>query len=261
MQHHINPVIADLGLLQIRWYGFLYLLSFLIAFFLLRRNFHYRGIKLKKDDYENFIFNLCLGVIIGGRLGYAVFYNLPFYLEHPLKLLAVWEGGMSFHGGAIAVIYIGWRFCRKHKYNFFQLADVTAPVACIGLGLGRLGNFINGELFGKVTTLPWGIIFPDGGKLPRHPSQLYEMFLEGIVLFLITQTVLRKSRREGIVLWVWLLGYGLFRGLVEFVRIPDEQIGYIWNTITMGQILSIFMIISGLAGIIFHHPTIHEKRI
>ncbi|MCF7919536.1 MAG: prolipoprotein diacylglyceryl transferase [Candidatus Cloacimonetes bacterium] len=260
MRHNINPVIADLGPLQIRWYGFFYLLSFLLGFWLLRRNFRYRGIKLSKDDYENFLFNLCLGVIIGGRLGYVLFYNLGFYLHNPLKLLAVWEGGMSFHGGAIAVLFIGWLFCRKHGYNFFQLADVTAPIGTIGLALGRLGNFINGELYGKVTDLPWGVIFPDGGEKPRHPSQLYEMLLEGIVLFIITQTVLRKSSRQGIVLWVWLLGYGSFRFLVEFVRIPDEQLGYFWNVLTMGQILSGIMILAGLAGILFHHPRPHENK-
>ena len=260
MRHNINPIIADLGPLQIRWYGFLYLLSFVLSYFILRRNFKYRNIKLNKDDYENLLFNLCLGVIIGGRLGYIIFYNLPFYLHNPLKLLAVWEGGMSFHGGAIAVLYIGWRFCRKHGYNFFQMADVTAPIACIGLGLGRLGNFINGELYGKVTDLPWGIIFPGGGESPRHPSQLYEMILEGIVLFLITQTLLRKTKREGMVIFVWLICYGIFRTLVEFIRIPDEQIGYILNLVTMGQILSFAMIIAGLAGIFFHHPRKHESK-
>ena len=260
MRHNINPIIADLGPLQIRWYGFLYLLSFVLSYFILRRNFKYRNIKLNKDDYENLLFNLCLGVVIGGRLGYIIFYNLPFYLHTPLKLLAVWEGGMSFHGGAIVVLYIGWRFCRKHGYNFFQMADVTAPIACIGLGLGRLGNFINGELYGKVTDLPWGIIFPGGGESPRHPSQLYEMILEGIVLFLITQTLLRKTTREGMVIFVWLICYGIFRTLVEFIRIPDEQIGYILNLVTMGQILSFAMIIAGLAGIFFYHPRKHEIK-
>ncbi len=254
MQHNINPVIVDLGLLEIRWYGFLYLVSFVLAYILLKKNFKYRGIKLKADDYENFIFNLCLGVIIGGRLGYVVFYNLSYFLNHPLSIFAVWEGGMSFHGGAIAIIYIGWRFCRKYKYNFFQLADATAPVASIGLGLGRLGNFINGELYGKVTTLPWGIIFPGGGKQPRHPSQIYELISEGIILFIITQFILMKSRRNGLVFWVWILGYGIFRFLVEFIRIPDEQIGYIWDITTMGQILSSFMILAGLIGILLHNP-------
>lgn len=251
MVHNINPVIVDFGALQIRWYGLLYLVSFTLAFFLLRKNMPYRSIKLSKDEYETFVFNLCLGVIIGGRLGYILFYNLPVYLQNPLKIFYVWEGGMSFHGGALAIILIGLSFSRRHKINFFQLADVTAPVACLGLGLGRLGNFINGELYGRVTALPWGVIFPNE-EVPRHPSQLYEMLLEGIVLFIITQTALVKSKREGIVFWLWLAGYGTFRFLVEFIRIPDEQLGYIFNFLTMGQILSSFMILAGLTGLIFH---------
>jgi phosphatidylglycerol:prolipoprotein diacylglycerol transferase len=254
MVHNINPVIVDFGFLEIRWYGFFYLLSFVIAFFLLKKNFKFRSIKLGSEDYENFVFNLCLGVIIGGRLGYIIFYNLAYYLENPLKVLAVWQGGMSFHGGALAIIYIGWRFCRRHKINFFQLADTTAPIASIGLGLGRLGNFINGELYGKVTDLPWGMIFPEAGSNPRHPTQLYEMLLEGIILFAVTQIILVKSKRTGLVFWVWLLGYGIFRFLVEYIRIPDEQLGYIWGLITMGQILSSFMILAGFAGLVFHRP-------
>lgn len=254
MVHDINPVIVNLGPLEIRWYGLFYLISFLLGFLLLRKNFRFRDIKLDSTDYENFIFSLCLGVIIGGRLGYILFYNLSHYIQNPLRVLAVWQGGMSFHGGAAALIYLGWRFCRKHKLNFYQVADATAPIASIGLGLGRLGNFINGELYGKVTDLPWGIIFPDGGSQPRHPSQLYEMLLEGVLLFIITQTVLTRSKRIGLVFWLWLTGYGVFRFLIEFIRLPDEQIGYIWEFLTMGQILSSVMIIIGVCGLIFHNP-------
>jgi len=254
MIHNINPVIVDFGLVQIRWYGFLYLLSFALGYFLLKKNFKYRNIKISADEYESLLFNFCLGVIIGGRLGYIIFYNLGYFMENPLKLLAVWEGGMSFHGGALGVIYVGYRFCRKHAVSFWQMADAVAPIGTIGLGLGRLGNFINGELFGKVTELPWGIIFPGGGDLPRHPTQLYELLFEGIILFIITQTILVKSKRNGLVFWCWLLGYGIFRFLLEFLRIPDVQLGYIWGITTMGQILSTFMIIAGLAGIIWHKP-------
>lgn len=250
MTHHINPVIVDFGFLEIRWYGLLYLISFALGFWLLRKNFKYRNIEINKEDYETLIFDLCLAVVIGGRLGYIVFYNLDFYLHNPLHIFYVWQGGMSFHGGVIALSYTGWRFCRKYKYNFFQLADVTVPIVSIGLGLGRLGNFINGELYGKVTTLPWGIIFPGAGSQPRHPSQLYEMLLEGVVLFVITQQILKHSKKPGIVFWSWLLGYGVFRFLVEFIRLPDEQLGYIWGIVTMGQILSFFMIIAGILGIL-----------
>jgi len=255
MTHNINPVIVDFGLVQIRWYGFFYLLSFVLGYILLKKNFKYRNISLKSEDYENLIFNLCLGVIIGGRLGFMLFYNLGYYIGNPLKLFAVWEGGMSFHGGALGVIFVGWRFCKKYAVSFWKAADATAPIATIGLGLGRLGNFINGELYGKPTDLPWGIIFPnDLENLPRHPSQLYEMFFEGVILFIITQTILVKSHRNGLVFWSWLLGYGVFRFLIEFIRLPDDPPGYIWGFITIGQILSTFMILAGLAGILFHKP-------
>ena len=247
----INPTIIKFGSLDIRWYGFLYIVGFLIGYIFLRKLLKYRKINLKKDEYENMLFRIMLGIIIGGRLGYILFYNLSYYFVHPLDIFKVWEGGMSFHGGAIAVIILGYFFCKKHKLSFYQLADPVLPLASIGIGLGRLGNFINAELYGRVTNVPWAMIFPtDPQKLPRHPSQLYEIFLEGIVLFVVSFLMLRKISKPGFVFWAWIGLYGLFRFLVEFVREPDTQLGFVLGFMTMGQVLSLFMFISSIIALI-----------
>ena len=246
----INPTIVKLGMFEIRWYGLFYIIGFLIAYIFVKRSYAQKNIIIKKENYETLLFNLMLGVIIGARLGYIVFYNLSFYLKHPLHVLAVWQGGMSFHGGAIGVIIFGFLFCKKHKYSFYKLADPVAPFVSVALFLGRIGNFINGELWGRPTDLPWGMVFPsDALQLPRHPSQLYEAFLEGILLFFITYIMFRKIKKPGIVFWSWIGLYGLFRTLVEFVRQPDVQLGHLIGFMTMGQILSFIMIISSLIGI------------
>jgi len=246
----INPTIVKIGMFEIRWYGLFYIIGFLIAYIFVKKSFARRNIKLKKDDYENLLFNLMLGVIIGGRLGYIVFYNIEYYITHPLQILAVWQGGMSFHGGAIGLLIFGYLFARKHKYNFYELADPVAPFASLALFLGRIGNFINGELWGRPSDVPWAMIFPaDPEKLPRHPSQLYEAFLEGILLFTITYIIFRKNKRPGVVFWSWIGLYGVFRTMVEFVRQPDPQLGHLIGFMTMGQILSTIMIIAGAIGI------------
>jgi len=248
----INPSIIKFGSLDIRWYGFLYIVGFLVGYIFLRKLLKYREINLKKEEYENLLFTIMLGIIIGGRLGYILFYNLSYYFTHPLDILKVWEGGMSFHGGAIAVIILGYLFCKKHKLSFYQLADPVLPLASIGIGLGRLGNFINAELYGRVTNVPWAMIFPtDPQKLPRHPSQLYEIFLEGIVLFVVSFLMLRKISKPGIVFWTWIGLYGLFRFLVEFVREPDTQLGFVLGPLTMGQVLSLLMLITSFIALIF----------
>ncbi|MBN1327153.1 MAG: prolipoprotein diacylglyceryl transferase [Candidatus Cloacimonetes bacterium] len=246
----INPTIIRLGFLQIRWYGFFYILSFILGYIFLKKFLHYRNFKLSREKYDNLLFNIMLGVIIGGRLGYVLFYNLPYYLTNPLHILAVWEGGMSFHGGAFAVIIIGYLFCKKNNISFYQMADPVMPLVSIGLGLGRLGNFINGELYGIPGKAPWVMIFPNSDGLPRHPSQLYEAFLEGVLLFFISLILLKKIKKHGLVFWAWIGLYGLFRFIVEFYREPDAHLGYIWGFLTMGQILSLTMIIGGLAGVI-----------
>lgn len=255
---NINPEIVGFELggmhLSIRWYGLFYVLSFVLAWIFYRKLLKYRQIELNRDQYESIIFAVMLGVILGGRLGYVLFYNLPYYLSHPLQIFAVWEGGMSFHGGALGVIIAGYIFVRKHKLSFGAMADAITPLICVGLGLGRIGNFINGELWGKPTTLPWGMVFPEAGDLPRHPSQLYEMFLEGIVLFIITYTLLKKIKTPGVVFWIWFALYGLFRFLIEFVREPDrlqvyEDYGYFFGFMSIGQFLSMLMVIVGAIAI------------
>ena len=186
-----------------------------------------------------------MGVVLGGRLGYILFYKLGFYLSHPLQVFAVWEGGMSFHGGLLGVILAFMLYARRKNVPFFSLIDMAALCAPVGLGLGRIGNFINGELYGRQTDVPWGIIFPGGGGVPRHPSQLYEAFLEGLVLFLIVWTVSRRSGGTGVAGWTFVSGYGLFRFLVEFYRQPDDHLGLIVSFFSMGQLLSLPMFLLG----------------
>ncbi len=248
---NINPTILKLGVLEIRWYGLLYIVGFAIAYIFVKKNYEKKNIRVSKDDYENIIFYIMLGVIIGGRLGYILFYNFSFYINNPQKILYVWQGGMSFHGGVLGVIIFGYIYSRKLRYSFFQLADPVMPVVAIGLGLGRLGNFINAELYGRVTTLPWGMVFPNSDGQPRHPSQLYEAFLEGFLLWFITNLILKKTRKNGIVFWSWIGLYGVFRFLVEFVREPDDHLGHVFGFMTQGQILSSFMILTSLAAIIY----------
>lgn len=189
-----------------------------------------------------------LGVIVGGRLGYVIFYNFSFYIRHPLQIFAVWNGGMSFHGGMLGVIIFGYFFSKKHGYDFYRLADPTVVVAPIGLFFGRLGNFINGELYGRVTDLPWAMVFPNTAGRPRHPSQIYELLLEGVLLFIILKILLKKNLKDGFVFWSFILLYGVFRSSVELFRAPDAHLGYIFGFLTAGQILSFLMIIAALIG-------------
>ena len=249
----ISPTILKLGMFEIRWYGLLYIVGFIIGYIFVKKNLAYKQIKLKKDEYESLLFNLMLGVIVGGRIGYVLFYNLSYYLHNPLQIFTVWQGGMSFHGGALGVIVFGLLFCKKHKINFYTLADPVMPLVAIGLFFGRIGNFINAELYGRVTSVPWGMIFPHSDGKPRHPSQIYEALLEGLLLFLITNFMFRKIKQPGFVFWAWIGLYGLFRFLVEFVREPDAHLGYVFGFMTTGQVLSSIMMITSLVviGLLF----------
>ncbi len=240
----IDPVALDLGLIQIHWYGLMYLFGFLGAWLLGRARAERYG--WTAEEVEDLLFYGAIGVIVGGRMGYAIFYDLTTTLHNPLNIIKVWQGGMSFHGGLLGVLTAFWFFANKTGKSYFAISDFIAPMVPIGLFFGRIGNFINGELWGKVTDVPWAIVFPSGGPEPRHPSQLYEAGLEGALLFIILWVYSATPKPAGAVSGLFLLGYGFFRFLVEFVRIPDQQYGYLlMDWITMGQILSLPMIIFG----------------
>ncbi len=243
----INPVALDLGPVKIHWYGIMYLVGFAAAWWLGHMRAKQPHSPFKPEQISDLIFYGALGAVLGGRLGYMLFYDLANYLEHPLNVFKVWEGGMAFHGGLIGVLVAMWLYSRKLKLGFFVVTDFLAPLVPIGLGAGRMGNFINGELWGKVTDVPWGMVFPHAGELPRHPSQLYQATLEGLALFLILWFFSAKPRPTLAVSGLFLICYGLFRFIVEFARQPDAHIGYLaFGWVTMGQVLSLPMIIAGI---------------
>ena len=246
----IDPVFLHIGPLQFRWYGLMYVLAFFATYIIIRGEAKRKQLPLTPDDVADLVFFGAMGVILGGRLGYILFYNLDFYLKHPLKLLAVWEGGMSFHGGFLGVIVAIILYSRRKKLPFMVLIDCAALCTPVGLGLGRLGNFINAELYGRPTDAPWGIVFPGSDGLPRHPSQLYEAFLEGVVLFVMVRFMSRRTDISGIPSWTFCAGYGLFRFMVEFLRQPDTQIGVFYSLFSMGQLLSLPMFLLGITMIV-----------
>lgn len=242
-----NPVAFSIGPLSVHWYGLMYLFGFITAYFIA----HYRSKKLRlgwtDTDISDLIFYAALGVVIGGRLGYIFFYNFKAFIASPFILFKIWEGGMSFHGGLLGVIAALFYFSYRKKKHMLDIMDFTAPLVPLGLALGRLGNFINGELWGRETTMPWGMIFPAAGPEPRHPSQLYELGLEGIMLFVIVLWYARKPRPRGTISGLFLVCYALFRFLIEFFREPDSQLGFIaFHWLTMGQLLCLPMFIVGL---------------
>lgn len=242
---NIDPVFLRLGPLQFRWYGLMYLLALTAAYFVIRNRAAARNIPLHKEQLYDLIVYAAVGIFVGGRLGYVLFYNLSYYLEHPLKIVAVWEGGMSFHGGLIGTIIALILFCRRRGWPIYTIADMAALAAPIGLALGRFGNFINGELYGRPTDVPWCIVFPGGGPECRHPSQLYELLLEGVVLFVVVWVISRRPTPPGTAFWTFITGYGLVRLVVEFFREPDLHLGFILGPFTMGQALSVPMILLG----------------
>jgi phosphatidylglycerol:prolipoprotein diacylglycerol transferase len=240
-----DPVFLRLGPLQFRWYGMMYVLGFIISYFVIRSEVRRKQLGLDNEAIADLIFFLALGVVLGGRLGYVLFYDLPAYLAKPYKIFFIWEGGMSFHGGLLGVGLAAIWFARSRAIPFLQLADLAALAAPVGLGLGRIGNFINGELFGRPTSMPWGIIFPEGGAVPRHPSQLYEAFLEGLVLFFVVRWFARRIPVSGSVMAAFMAGYGLFRSFVELFRQPDSQLGFFYGFFSMGQLLSLPLFVIG----------------
>ncbi len=241
----IDPVFLKIGPLQFRWYGLMYVISFIISYFVVRSEARRRKLPLDNEAVADMIFFLALGVVLGGRLGYVLFYDLPSYLSHPFKILYVWEGGMSFHGGLAGVAIAAFLFSRKTGISFFQIGDLAALATPVGLGLGRIGNFINGELYGRVTTVPWGMVFPGGGPLPRHPSQIYEALLEGFVLFFLVRFAAAKVNTKGAAMAAFMAGYAFFRAFVEFFRQPDSQLGFFYKYFSMGQLLSLPLFVIG----------------
>ncbi|MFV2056254.1 MAG: prolipoprotein diacylglyceryl transferase [Thiohalomonadales bacterium] len=244
----IDPVALDLGPVQIHWYGLMYLVAFAAAWWLGNMRAKRPNAIINTEQVSDLIFYGALGVVLGGRIGYVIFYNFDKFLNDPVMLFRVWEGGMSFHGGFLGVALAMWIYSRKLDISFAALLDFVVPLVPIGLGTGRLGNFINSELWGRVTDSPLGIVFPNGGALPRHPSQLYEFALEGVVLFLILWFFSAKPRPRLAVAGVFAVGYGTFRFTVEFFRQPDAHIGFLaFDWLTMGMLLSTPMIVLGVA--------------
>jgi phosphatidylglycerol:prolipoprotein diacylglycerol transferase len=245
---NINPIALSLGPLHIHWYGLLYLVGFGLAFILGRYRAKRSNGAWTKSQVADLIFYGAVGVILGGRFGYVLFYDFDHFAHDPLSLLKIWEGGMSFHGGLIGVILACLLFARHFKKGLFEVTDFIAPLVPLGLAGGRIGNFINEELWGRVTTLPWGMMYPNAGSLPRHPSQLYEFFLEGILFFVILWCYSSKPRPRMAVSGVFLLTYGSLRFFAEFFREPDSQLGFIaFNWMTQGQRLCIPMMALGMA--------------
>lgn len=243
----IDPVALDLGFIQIHWYGLMYVFGFLGGYGLAIYRIDRGLFPINREQMSDFLSWIALGVIVGGRAGYMFFYQPERLINDPLSLFYVWEGGMAFHGGLIGVIALTWIFARKHQVAPLALGDALAPLIPIGLGLGRLGNFIGGELWGRPTDVPWAMVFPKADELARHPSQLYQFALEGVILFAVLWLFSSKPRRRGQVTGLFLLGYGVFRFMVEFVREPDSHLGFIaLNWMTMGQLLTLPMIAIGV---------------
>jgi phosphatidylglycerol---prolipoprotein diacylglyceryl transferase len=258
---HIDPVAIAIGPLKVHWYGLMYLIGFIGTWVIGKRKAAQPQSFIQPEAVEDLVYYGALGVVLGGRIGYVLFYNFSHFLEDPLMLFKIWQGGMSFHGGMLGVFVAMWLFARKQQCTMFELTDFIAPMAPIGLLAGRIGNFINSELWGRVTDVPWAMVFPNGGSLPRHPSQLYEAFLEGIVLFLILWLYTRKQRPVMSVTGLSILGYGIFRFIVEFFRMPDAHLGFVaLDWLTMGQILSMPMIIIGGALIYFAYAKKNQNN-
>lgn len=243
----IDPVALHLGPLSVRWYGLMYLFGFLAGTWSGHwRAKHQPWLKWNVEQVDTFLTYVVLGVILGGRLGYVFFYKPYYYFTHPLDIFAVWQGGMSFHGGFLGVIIGAAIYAHRHQRRWLEVTDFVAPLVTFGLGFGRLGNFINAELPGRVADVPWAMVFPHAGLFPRHPSQLYEALLEGLVLGTLLFTFVRKPRPEGSISALFLIAYGSFRFLVEFTREPDDFLGLLAMGLSMGQWLSLPMIVGGL---------------
>ena len=249
--HNLDPILIDLGVISIRWYSLAYIIGIILGWWvgkkiILRLKIH-QNINISLSKFDDLITYLVISIILGGRVGYILFYNFQFYLENPIEIFKIWQGGMSFHGGLIGVILATYLFCKRNKIQIFATLDVIACVAPIGLFFGRIANFINGELYGKITSIYWGVIFPKIDGFTRHPSQLYEAILEGLLLFIIlNKIIMKKNYVVGTCSYMFLILYGSFRIFAEIFREPDLQIGYLFDILSMGSFLSILMIVIGI---------------
>ena len=242
--NNFDPVAIEIFSLEIRWYSLAYIMGILIGWYLAKKIFVNKNIYSRFDDYITFII---IGLILGGRIGYVLFYNFDFYINNPVDIFKVWQGGMSFHGGVIGIIITSIIFAKKNDDDVFEYLDVVALVSPIGIFFGRITNFINSELYGPITNVPWAVIFINIDSLPRHPAQLYEALLEGLVLFLILIYFKKKFlNKPGLISGLFLIFYSIFRFFIEFYRLPDEQLGYIILNLSMGQLISLLFFLSGV---------------
>ena len=249
--HNLDPVLFDFGFLIIRWYSLAYIFGVLSGWWLAKliilKRFKNLSFSIGAKEFDNLITYLIISMLLGGRIGYIIFYNFEYYISNPVDILKLWEGGMSFHGALIGIIFGTHLFAKKRKIPTFFLLDIIACVSPIGIFFGRLANFINAELVGKTTDVFWGVIFPNIDNAVRHPSQLYEAFLEGLVLLIVMNIILfRKEYKRATCSYMFLVLYGIFRIISEFFREPDVQIGYLFNLVSMGTFLSVFMIVAGM---------------
>ena len=242
--NNFDPVAIEIFSIEIRWYSLAYIMGILVGWYLAKKFFINNNIYDKFDDYITYVI---VGLILGGRFGYVLFYNFNYYINNPVDIFRLWQGGMSFHGGVLGVIIASIIFAKKNNDDVFEYLDVVALVSPIGIFFGRTANFINSELYGPITNVPWAVTFINIDNLPRHPSQLYEALLEGLVLFLILIYFKNKfSNKPGLISGLFLIFYSIFRFFVEFYRVPDEQLGYIFFNLSMGQVISLIFILSGV---------------
>tara|TARA_Y100000590_G_scaffold466705_1_gene643004 strand:- start:374 stop:1180 length:807 start_codon:yes stop_codon:yes gene_type:complete len=257
--HNFDPVLIDLGIVQIRWYSLAYIFGIIFGWLYANKILKKKEIKqninhIKESQLDDLIIYLIFGIILGGRLGYVFFYNFEYYIHNIIEIFKFWQGGMSFHGGLLGVIIAIYIFSKKLNINFFQFSDIIACVAPIGIFLGRVANFINGELYGKISDAPWAIIFPDGGNTPRHPSQIYEAVMEGVVLFILINLLAFKIKlitKPGYISAFFLIAYSILRIISENFREPDKHLGYFFNYFSLGSLLSFITLISGILIIYF----------
>lgn len=270
LPYYINPNIVEIGSFQIRYYSLMYIVAFLLTYILVSYRVKSENYNYKTEIIQDFFIWAIVGLIFGARLGFVFFYNFGYYMRNPLEIFLPFEfahgmryvgiSGMSYHGGALGVLAASLIFCRKNKINLWNLADLICPAIPLGYTFGRIGNFINGELYGRVTTVPWGMYFPlDFTHQLRHPSQLYEAFFEGIFLFLILWNIRKKSSFDGFLLAIYILGYGFVRFVIEYFREPDPNHGLIWGALSMGQVLCLLMMLIGAC--IYMVRRKHQKKV